>query len=91
MKFFINYLFLYKILELIRAVWKQEDGKINIARFAYQLARVEPESNASQEKKSAYNDFSISMYQWIKSRKDAKELEVAIYLYVYLIRDEKGE
>lgn len=81
--------FLYRLLSLIRATWSEENGKINIARFAYQLARVEPEKNATIEQKEIYNEFSRSMYQWIKNRADAKQLELAIYLYVYLLR-EKG-
>ena len=77
--------FLYRILDLIRATWNQEeDGKINIARFAYQLARIEPEKNAAEEVKQIYQEFSKSMYQWIKNKEEAKQLEMAIYLYAYL-------
>lgn len=81
--------FLYRVLSLIRATWSEENGKINIARFAYQLARIEPEKDATNEQKEIYNEFSKSMYQWIKNKSEAKQLELAIYLYVYLLR-EKG-
>ena len=84
--------FLYRILDLIRATWNQEeDGKINIARFAYQLARIEPEKNAAEEVKQIYHEFSKSMYQWIKNKEEAKQLEMAIYLYAYLTRDRKDD
>ena len=84
--------FLYRILDLIRATWNQEeDGKINIARFAYQLARIEPEKNAAEEVKQIYQEFSKSMYQWIKNKEEAKQLEMAIYLYAYLTRDRKDD
>lgn len=79
--------FLYRILSLIRAAWDGENGKINIARFAYQLARIEPDKDASEEQKKIYSEFSKTMYQWIKNKEDAKQLELAIYLYVYLIRE----
>ena len=82
--------FLYRILDLIRATWNQEeDGKINIARFAYQLARIEPEKNAAEEVKQIYQEFSKSMYQWIKNKEEAEQLEMAIYLYAYLTRDRR--
>jgi CRISPR-associated protein Csm1 len=82
--------FLYRILSLIRATWDDENGKINIARFAYQLARIEPDKDATDEQRKIYNEFSKSMYQWIKNKKDAKQLELAIYLYVYLLREKEG-
>lgn len=81
--------FLHRILELIRAIWTREEGKINIARFAYQLARIEPDKNASEEHKNIYQKFSKSMYQWMKNEEDARQLELAIYLYVYLLREEE--
>lgn len=84
--------FLYRVLDLIRATWSSDKAeKINIARFAYQLARIEPDRNATEEEKEIYQKFSKSMYQWIKKKEDAKQLEMAIYLYVYLIRDRKDD
>lgn len=81
--------FLYNMLQLIRGA--QED-KLNLARYAYLLSRMEPEPKASLEKKNLYKSFSEQMYQWIKNGadEDIRELELAIYIYVYLIR-EKGE
>lgn len=79
--------FLYRILELIRGM---EDDKINLARLAYTLARLEEalkkDKEAGQIKE--INFFSSTIYKWIGCEKDKKEFIAAIYLYVYLIRDE---
>lgn len=79
--------FLYRILELIR---EMEDDKINLARLAYTLARLEEalkkDKEAGQIKE--INFFSSTIYKWIGCEKDRKEFIAAIYLYVYLIRDE---
>ena len=79
--------FLYRILELIRGM---ENDKINLARLAYTLARLEEalkkDKKADQIKE--INFFSSTIYKWIGCEKDKKEFIAAIYLYVYLIRDE---
>ncbi|NLK75266.1 MAG: type III-A CRISPR-associated protein Cas10/Csm1 [Clostridiales bacterium] len=73
--------FLYRLMELL----KSSDDRINIARYAYTLSRLEP-----RDKKSSYynlySDFSEKMYGWILSPKDRKELLTAIYIYIYLTR-----
>lgn len=76
--------FLYRMLELIR---NQED-KINFARFVYLLSRLEPEKEG--EKKENYRKFSKKMYEWVQSEKDCRELKTAINIYAYMHR-EKGE
>lgn len=78
--------FLYRILELLR----NSDKKINIARYAYLLARLEPKQ---ESRKKRYREFSDNMYRWIFSEKDRRELITAIYIYAYLERKQvkKGE
>ena len=73
--------FLYRLLDLLRSSKEQ----INLARFAYLLARMEP-----KDKKSAqlYRTFSKNMYAWYRSETDRKQLITAIYIYVYLSRME---
>ena len=83
--------FLYRVLELVRARWMEKDGRINIARFAYQLSRVEPSEKASQEQKELYRSFAKSMYRWIQNKEDSRQLELAIYLYIYQTREKEGE
>lgn len=79
--------FLYHLLEYIR----NSDEKINIARFAYTLARMEPDKDADTETKERYRMFSKKMYCWIQNEKDRKSLITAIYLYVYSVRERQEE
>lgn len=76
--------FLYNLLELLR----DSDEKINFARYVYFLSRMEPEKD-SKKQKEAYQRFSGNMYRWIKSPEDRQETITAIYLYVYLTREEE--
>lgn len=78
--------FLYRLLELIR---NQED-KINFARYVYLLARLEPSKEEGHEKQEAYRRFSAAMYRWVQSERDCRQLKTAIQLYVYVTRTEEG-
>jgi CRISPR-associated protein Csm1 len=73
--------FIYRMLDLLR----NSEDKINLARFAYLLARMEP----SKENRdyAAYAEFSQKMYRWYLNEKDRKELITAIYIYVYQTRN----
>lgn len=79
--------FLYHLLQLVRG---QED-KINLARYVYLLARMEPGEQASQEEKDRYQLFSRKMYKWIHSEEDCRQLKTAINLYAYQIRDKEED
>jgi CRISPR-associated protein Csm1 len=77
--------FLYRLTDLLRGY---EDGKtINLARYAYTLARMEPKKDSPQW--SRYDKFSKKMYQWIAKPSDRKELISAIYIHVYQQRKRK--
>lgn len=83
--------FLYNILELIRNIddnrqRKDEDKNINFARYVYILARMEPVDN--DEAMIQYREFSEKMYKWIKNKQDRLEVIAAIYIYVYIKRQE---
>lgn len=73
---------LYKMLELIRN--KDENGKLNVERFAYLLARNRPDRDGAE--KNAYIDFEQKMYKWIQSDTDRRQLVTAIYIYIYMNR-----
>ena len=75
--------FLYGLLELL----KNSEEKINLARLAYMLARLEPDRKAEEEQKEAYKIFSKKIYEWSLHEKDRREAITAIYLYAYLIRE----
>ena len=83
--------FLYNILELIRNIddnrqRKDGDRNINFARYVYILARMEPVDN--DEAMIQYREFSEKMYKWIKNKQDRLEVIAAIYIYVYIKRQE---
>lgn len=50
--------FLYRLMELM----KGRGEKINLARYAYLLARMEPGEKAPAEQKALYRAFSQKMY-----------------------------
>jgi len=76
---------LYNLLELFR----NRDKKINIARMAYTLARMEPSGKVSEEEKAVYKNFKEKVYDWMFSESDTKQVITAIYIYSYLIRKEE--
>ena len=76
---------LYNLLELFR----NRDKKINIARMAYTLARMEPSGKVSEEEKVVYKNFKEKVYDWMFSDTDTKQVITAIYIYSYLIRKEE--
>lgn len=76
--------FLYRLLELLRRS-QQEGGRINLARYAYQLARLEPKQSSPQW--TEYREFADEMYDWALDQTERKQLITAIYLYVYENRE----
>lgn len=74
---------LYKLLGYIRG----RKERINIARLAYLLGRMEPDKEVSPERKEAYANLAKNIYKWTRNDEDARQLITAIYLYVYLNRD----
>lgn len=76
--------FLYHLTELLR-----DEKPINIARYVYLLSRMEPQDNSDVETKEAYRCFAKKMYEWSKDLEDRRQLITAIYLYVYLHREDE--
>lgn len=72
--------FLYRLLFRLRQS-QLEDGRINLARYAYLLARLEPKRGSSQW--NGYREFADRMYRWALDKTDRSQLITAIYLYVY--------
>ena len=79
--------FLYHLLDLLR----DDTIAINKARYAYLLARLEPDQSGSPEEKEHYRQFAGKMYEWRNDPKSRKELLTAIYLYVYMTRNGEDE
>lgn len=72
--------FIYNILKLLKNV----DEKINIARLAYLLGRLEPKN---KKKKKEHEEFSRRIYRYARTKKDRKELIAAMYIYIYKSRE----
>ncbi|MCI6039909.1 MAG: type III-A CRISPR-associated protein Cas10/Csm1 [Clostridiales bacterium] len=73
--------FLYQMTNLLRAA---EGDKLNLARYAYLLARLQPSRRSPSF--ALYERFSRQMYAWACSAEDRTQLITAIYLYVYMNR-----
>ena len=74
-----NTAFLYQILELLR----NADEQINLARYAYTLARRAQRSDDQARQRI----FCDNMYAWYLAPQHRRQLITAIYLYVYLYRE----
>lgn len=77
--------FLYHMLSLMR----NREEKINLARLAYFLARLEPDKDASDLQKEVYHKFSRKIYEWMLNEEDCRQTITAIYIYAYLVREEE--
>ena len=75
--------FLYRILELYR----YSGDRINLARLAYLLARLEPSEKASEEYRAIYDELKHRLYEWHKNPRDRKQFITGVYIYIYMIRD----
>ena len=79
--------FLYHLTELLR----DDTQPINTARYVYLLSRMEPKEDSDVEVRTAYRQFAKKMYEWSRNPQDRRQLITAIYIYVYLNRDDDGE
>lgn len=77
---------IYRLMDLIQLA---DEDKLNIARFAYVLARMQPKQDKDEQKRKVYEDFVSKMYQWINNNEDKKQLATALNLLVYYSRDKK--
>ena len=73
----------YRLLDLVES----EGTSVQLARFAYVLARLDP--GAKAESQEAYQRIRRQFYEWYKRPKDRQELATALQFVLYSIR-EKG-
>lgn len=85
-KLFVGKSLIYRLMDLIQLA---DEDKLNIARFAYVLARMQPKQDKDEQKRKVYEDFVSKMYQWINNNEDKKQLATALNLLVYYLRDKK--
>ena len=85
--------FLHRLVELLqlndKTMYKgygpEDDRRMNVARLAYLLARMEDE--ASKEEKEHFREFKNAFWNWYKSSiKTQREAELALIYYLYEIR-----
>ena len=65
--------FLYRTLDLLRTAQDPKDGKLQLARYAYLLARLEPPRTSPAF--GAYRMFADRMYRWALNKTDRAEAD----------------
>ena len=73
----------YRLLTLL-----EQDGQIQLARFAYMLARLDPGTKSPAQE--AYRRVRAQLYEWYRDPAERRQLSTAFQLIIYSIRD-KGE
>ena len=71
-------------MDLIVNRLTKNDNRLDIARFAYILGRV----NYTDKNKDNFNKFKKNLLLWLKEKEDAKQLLTAINILIY---QERGE
>ena len=74
----------YKLMDLIVSRLTRNDNKLDIARFAYVLGRI----NHTTNNKENYDKFKKNLLLWLKNKEDAKQVLTAINILIY---QERGE
>jgi CRISPR-associated protein Csm1 len=85
--------FLYKLLTYLYGIETEEKdkkAKISLARYAYMLSRIEP-NTGNDDEKLKFKEFSRSMYDWMTDKDERKQLKAAIYLYIYSKRGDRDD
>ena len=83
-KIFIGKSKWYKIMDLIINRLTKNDNRLDIARFAYILGRI----NFTNDNKNNFNEFKKNLLLWLKDKEEAKQLLTAINILIY---QERGE
>jgi len=65
--------------------------RINLARLAYSLARIEPGPKADESTKKGYEVLWHKLYEWAGKENDRKEFITALNLMVYQARKTREE
>ena len=75
----------YKIMQLISNRLTKEEKRIDIARFAYTLARI----SSTKDNEENYESLKRNLLMWMKKEEDAKQLLTAINILIYEVREGK--
>lgn len=74
----------YKLMDLVVSRLTKNANKLDIARFAYILGRI----NHTANNKGNYDKFKKNLLLWLKNKEDAKQILTAINILIY---QERGE
>ena len=83
----------YSLMNLIRSQFEEKEDekhRIDIARFAYIIARIKYDKQNERQEKN-YLDLKKQLFEWIKNEEDAKQLLTAINILIYEYRDRKKD
>ena len=81
----------YSLMNLIRSQFEEKENekhRIDIARFAYIIARIKYDKQNERQQKN-YLDLKKQLFEWIKNEEDAKQLLTAINILIYEYRESK--
>jgi len=81
----------YSLMNLIRSQFEEKENekhRIDIARFAYIIARIKYDKQNERQEKN-YLDLKKQLFEWIKNEEDAKQLLTAINILIYEYRESK--
>jgi len=76
---------MYRIMELLEEIVRDESDTIHRARLLYTLSRMEPE-RASEVQLEVYRKFISMMYEYTKDKESTRELLTAIHILIYALR-----
>ncbi len=79
----------YSLMNLIRSQFEEKENekhRIDIARFAYALARIKYDKQNERQEKN-YLDLKKQLFEWIKNEEDARQLFTAINILIYEYRE----
>ena len=74
--------FIYKLLELLA----ERGERITMARWVYFLTRMRGLTDDTE----GFRQFANRLHQWFQDPSDAKQLTVALYLYLYRTREKES-
>lgn len=81
----------YSLMNLIRSQFEEKENekhRIDIARFAYIIARIKYDKQNERQEKN-YLDLKKQLFEWKKNEEDAKQLLTAINILIYEYRENK--
>lgn len=82
--------FLYQLKRFAEELDKNPAEKMNLARFAYLLARMEP-GKKDPKLADLYADLSVDLYRWVRDDISRGMLLTAIELYLCMVRKSRKE